>query len=324
MSSDVRFALFYKPPIVLIHEWSTIALEKQGESEKVMSTYSQRDSFESACLKEGSEGHLGKSATEFSATEFSAADLSAAGPNSTGPNSTGGTISDTTIINYLRRFQAATVADLVEFTGVTATAVRQRLGRLMDQGWVVRQAHRMKSAGRGRPTYRYGLTQSGKRSSGSNYEDLASVLWSEIRAVESPKIRRGLLQKIVARLVENYRDHIDGSTLRERMNSLVTLLEKRDIPFVVDSKIAHGDLSQDRIDQAGTDSVGLDSQKGKAEQLPVLTALACPYPDLAEQDRMVCAFEKMLFSKVLGERLRLTACRLDGDTCCTFETRKGT
>ena len=286
---------------------------KQGESEKVMGTYSQRDSFKMACLKEVSEGHPGQGTTELSAT----------GTSSTGTSSTGGTISDTTIINYLRRFQSVTVADLVEYTGVTATAVRQRLGRLMDQGWVVRQAHRMESAGRGRPTYRYGLTQAGNRSSGSNYEDLASVLWSEVRAVENPEIRRGLLKRIVARLVENYRDHIDGSTLRERMNSLVALLEERDIPFVVDAKIAHGNLSQDRIDQAETELVGLDGQKRKVEQLPVLTALACPYPDLAEQDRMVCAFEKMLFSEMLGERLQLTACRLDGDTCCTFETRIG-
>jgi DeoR family suf operon transcriptional repressor len=286
-----------------------------------MSTYSKRDSFERACLEEGSEGRLEKGASGLNATGLNAAGLNAAGLSAAGPNSKGGTISDTTIINYLRRFQAVTVADLVEFTGVTATAVRQRLGRLMDQDWVVRQAHRMESAGRGRPTYRYSLTQSGKRSSGTNYEDLASVLWTEIRAVESPEIRRGLLKRIVARLVENYRDHIDGSTLRERMNSLVTLLEKRDIPFVVDDKIAHGNLSQDRIDQAGADPVGSDSQKGKAEQLPVLTALACPYPDLAAQDRMVCAFEKMLFSEMLGERLQLTACRLDGDTCCTFETR---
>jgi DeoR family transcriptional regulator, suf operon transcriptional repressor len=55
-------------------------------------------------------------------------------------------------------------------------------------------------------------------------------------------------------------------------------------------------------------------------QLPVLTALACPYPDLAEQDRSVCAMESMLLSNVLGEGVRLSACRLDGANCCTFQT----
>jgi predicted ArsR family transcriptional regulator len=54
-------------------------------------------------------------------------------------------------------------------------------------------------------------------------------------------------------------------------------------------------------------------------RLPVLTALACPYPELAEQDRSVCAMEKMLFSELIGERVKLSKCRLDGEDCCTFE-----
>jgi predicted ArsR family transcriptional regulator len=50
----------------------------------------------------------------------------------------------------------------------------------------------------------------------------------------------------------------------------------------------------------------------------VLTAVACPYPELAEQDRGVCAMERMMFSEMVGERLKLTDCRLDGDACCRF------
>jgi predicted ArsR family transcriptional regulator len=119
-----------------------------------------------------------------------------------------------------------------------------------------------------------------------------------MRAIEDPEIRRGFLRRIVARLVENYRDQVQGTTLRERMNSLVTLMETRSIPFEVE------------VTSEGATLPG---------QLPVLTALACPYPDLAEQDRMICALEKMLFSEMLGEGLQLTACRLDGDSCCTFE-----
>jgi predicted ArsR family transcriptional regulator len=215
-------------------------------------------------------------------------------------------LSDATIIDYLRHHQTVSVADLVDFTGVTATAVRQRLGRLMDQGLVARktqhlQAAEQRAAGqskRGRPTHRYSLTHAGSRSSGSNYEDLANVLWMEIRDIQDPEVRRGLLRRIVARLIEHYRDQVQGDTLRERMNSLAALMDARAIPFEVD---------------VNTDETGLPGQ------LPTLTALACPYPDLAEQDRMICALEKMLFSEMLGKRLRLTACRLDGDTCCRFE-----
>jgi DeoR family transcriptional regulator, suf operon transcriptional repressor len=200
------------------------------------------------------------------------------------------TVDDRAIIEYLRRQGAATVHDLVEFAGVTATAVRQRLTRLLDQGLIVRESE---AAGRGRPTHRYSLSAVGIRSSGTNYEDLVSVLWTEIRAVKDPDIRYGLLQRIVTRLAEIYREQIKGDSLKERMESLVELMRGRDIPFEV-----------------------IQPVEG---QLPVLKALACPYPSLAEQDRSVCSMEKMLFAEVLGSGLRLHDCRLDGYKHCTFE-----
>ena len=206
------------------------------------------------------------------------------------PDSDAEAFSDRSIVDYLRRHERASISELVEFAGVTATAVRQRVNRLMEQGLVVRQAE---SAGRGRPRHHYSLSPEGSRSGGDNYEDLAQVLWSEIRAVRDPDIRHGLLKRIVGRLGEVYRSQLQGSNLQDRMKSLVAMMAQRNIPFEV--------------------------QQQSDDQLPVLTALACPYPELAEQDRGICSMEKMLFSEILGESVKLSACRLDGDNCCTFE-----
>lgn len=206
-------------------------------------------------------------------------------------NTSSEVMSDRTIVDFLRREGASTISDLVAFAGVTATAIRQRLNRLMEQGLVAREAE---AAGRGRPTHKYSLTAAGSRLGGDNYEDLVSVLWSEIRAVKDPDVRHGLLKRVVGRLADTYRNQIVGSGLRERMESLVGLMAKRDVNFEVNTS-ADG-------------------------QLPVLTALACPYPELAEQDRSVCSMEKMLFSEILGEGVRLSVCRLDGENCCTFES----
>lgn len=203
-------------------------------------------------------------------------------------------LSDRTIIDYLRGRSAATVSDLVELMGVTATAVRQRLTRLMANGQVMRESE---AAGRGRPVHRYSLTPLGVRSAGTNYNQLAQVLWEEIREVRDPEVRRGLLKRISQRLAASYRDQMHGEGVRERMAELAQLMSGNDLPFVLD-----------------------DSDKA----LPVLTALACPYPDLAEQDRSICAMEKMLLSDVLGEGVRLSSCRLDGATCCTFEASAAT
>jgi predicted ArsR family transcriptional regulator len=53
-------------------------------------------------------------------------------------------------------------------------------------------------------------------------------------------------------------------------------------------------------------------------ELPVLSALACPYPELAKLDRGVCTMEKLMLSEMLGENVLLSDCRLDGASCCTF------
>src|SRR3954464_7577283 len=162
--------------------------------------------------------------------------------------------SDKAMLDTLRRNGAVTISVLVAEMGVTATAVRQRLQRLMADGLIERQAE---NKGRGRPNHRYSLTEKGERSAGTNFGDMADVLWDEIKTVEDPAIRRGLLKRIAGRLAERYRNEVGGTTLGERMTSLVGLMGERDIPFAVAS----------------------------ASELPVLTALACPYPELARRDR---------------------------------------
>jgi predicted ArsR family transcriptional regulator len=146
-------------------------------------------------------------------------------------------------------------------------------------------------AGRGRPSHSYTLTQRGRRKTGANFADLAIALWQEIRDIKDPEVRRGLLQRLSKRLAAMYGDRIAGETLGEKMDSLAEIFGERRIPFSVD----------------------------RTGDLPILTAHACPYPDLAEQDRSVCAMERIMFSELLGENVRLTDCRLDGDSsCCTF------
>ena len=197
--------------------------------------------------------------------------------------------SDVTILDLLRNRRWMSVSEFRDALGVTATAVRQRLTRLMAQGYVRREA--IESAGRGRPSHRYELTTEGRRKTGANFGDLAIALWQEMRAIKDAEVQRGLLQRLSNRLAELYSGQIQGDSLEERMESLAALFQERQIPFDV------------RIDE---------------NQLPVLTAHACPYPELAEQDAAICAMERMLFSDLLGERVNLDECRLDGDPCCTF------
>ena len=195
---------------------------------------------------------------------------------------------DLTVLDILRNQDSVTVLELGTLLDVTPTAVRQRLSRMLAHGLIERSVER---AGRGRPSHRYWITDKGRRRTGANFADLASVLWSELREVEDPTIRRGLIERISKRLAEKYAGSIHGSTSEEKLESLAQLFADREVPVEV----------------------------GHEGTTPVLNVLACPYPDLADGDHGICAMEKLLFSELTGEHLVLEKCRLAGENYCTYE-----
>jgi predicted ArsR family transcriptional regulator len=196
--------------------------------------------------------------------------------------------SDMVLVELLRKQGTMAVADLASALEVTATAIRQRLTRLMAQGYIERTATR---AGRGRPSHSYALTGKGRRKAGSNFGDLAVALWKEIVAIQDPAVRRVLIQRVSERLAELYADRVEGLSIEQRMEQLAKLFRERRVAF--------------DVDRSG----------GK----PRLTAGSCPYPDLADRDRSICAMERQLLTRLLGTRLNMLECRLDGDSCCSFE-----
>jgi DeoR family transcriptional regulator, suf operon transcriptional repressor len=212
--------------------------------------------------------------------------------------------SDAAVIELLRVDDRLGVGDLAQRLGVTATAVRQRLDRLMRAGLVGRTtvSGELSSAGepginrlRGRPSHVYSLTEKGRRTGGDNFRDLALVLWREIRSVREPAVRQGLLSRIAAAMASMYREEVSGGTPRQRLESTAKMLQQRRI------------------------SCGVEPASGSANGgLAVLTSYACPYPELAEQDRGICAAERLMLQDLVGSAVQLTECRLDGAACCRF------
>jgi DeoR family transcriptional regulator, suf operon transcriptional repressor len=198
--------------------------------------------------------------------------------------------SDAAVVDLLRLRESLEVGELADSLGVTATAVRQRLDRLMKAGLVERTAV---AKPRGRPSHAYSLTEAGRRLGGDNFRDLALVLWREIRSIRDPKVRSGLIGRIGASLAEAYRSRLRGVMPAERLASVASLLQERDICCSVERSAADGGL-------------------------PVLTSHACPYPDLAEEDRGICAAERVMLQELVGTSVRLADCRLDGGSVCRF------
>ena len=92
--------------------------------------------------------------------------------------------SDGQLLELLRTKGAMSISEVATATEVTATAVRQRLTRLIGQGMVARDVTR---SGRGRPSHRYSLTDKARRQVGTNFADLAIVLWNELRRSPTPR-----------------------------------------------------------------------------------------------------------------------------------------
>lgn len=200
---------------------------------------------------------------------------------------------DRPLLDLIRRRGPLTVAQMVLELGVTSTAVRNRLGRLVSCGMVER---RTDTGGRGRPRHLYEASVEAHRRLGQNYADLAVALWAELmHEVSDRKLRRILFIRITERLADLYRSQVHGERWEERLIQLGSVLHDRGIETEVARR-----------------GVGLS---------PVLELHSCPYFELAETDRAICGLERKMFEKVLGHALRLSQCRLDGFRSCDFEAK---
>jgi predicted ArsR family transcriptional regulator len=227
--------------------------------------------------------------------------------------------SDAALIELLRVENTLGIGDMASRMGVTATAVRQRLDRLMRGGLIGRTTLAGNVAGegpddvqstgvndgkrsarlRGRPSHVYSLTEKGQRTGGDNFRDLAIVLWRELRSVREPVVRQGLISRIGSAMASMYRDEVSGDTPRERLESTAKLLQERNISCGV---------------EPAADPTADPTKRG----LAVLTSYACPYPELAEQDRGICVAERFMLQNLVGSTVHLADCRLDGAPCCRF------
>ena len=192
----------------------------------------------------------------------------------------------------LNRLGSCTVQDLCDDLSVTATAVRQRLARLMSTGSVERETVH---ADRGRPYHVYRASTAGRRQLGDDYDQLAPLLWRELRQLQDRDLRSRLMSRLRDALVKRYGSASAGAPLAERFQHLQQELHRQGFQVDLDER-EHGD-----------------------ELLPVLRGHSCPYHELASEDSSICDLEQSVFEEVLGVPVTLTQCCRDGHSCCEFE-----
>lgn len=212
---------------------------------------------------------------------------------------------DRELLAAMRVGQCMGVGELTEELGVTATAVRQRIDRLMEKGLIEREKV---VSGRGRPTFCYQLTAKGHQRAGADPTDLVDALWREVNALPSEDLRDQILSAVAKRLGKQFAQQAelhndppvdspkgrveDSSELKRRLYQLSASMANRKIPIEVSSD----------------------------GEMPVLDINACPFPTLTDRsnDRTMCRLEEQMISEALGQPMKLSSCRLDGDNCCQF------
>ncbi len=216
---------------------------------------------------------------------------------------------DRQLLLALRMGEAVGIGELTDSLGVTATAVRQRVERLLEQGLIEREKL---VAGRGRPTFRYRLTSAGHQRTGTNPVELVDAMWREIVALPDDAVRRRLLESVAGRLGQRFAEELNQPSKGEEFLATPIASSKDGEAVAFEQRVR-------KLSEALT-ARQIDNEVLHDGELPVLDIGSCPYPSLTNvsDDRAMCRLEEKMFSEALGRPMHLSSCRLDGDTCCQF------
>jgi len=191
------------------------------------------------------------------------------------------------VIDLLVRRGPHTMAQLVAELGVTTTAVRQQVNRLLANGWVTRTQRRR---GPGRPADVFAISEEARRRFGTNAGELSRLLIEEIVDAEGPMRARMRLRRVGQRMAESQRSVVGEGPPLDRLQRLAELLSRNGMTVAVE-------------------------QSGEGLRLMVFT---CPFGGLATEHPEVCDMEREAFSALLGGPVQLRRCVQSGYARCEF------
>lgn len=192
------------------------------------------------------------------------------------------------ILLYLKREGEMSVSALCEKLGITAMAVRRHLAALANDGLV---DSRIERKSRGRPSYKYKLSNKAEGLFPSGFQTLAMDLLDAVYETSGHKGVMELLssrnRKRMARLMKR----IEGKNLRERVEE-VTSIFSEDGYMTEWEELADGNF--------------------------FIFQRHCALHDVANQYRQVCALEPQLMEGLLGVRVTREKYMLKNDPVCGY------
>jgi len=194
------------------------------------------------------------------------------------------------VVKLLVGNEPRTVADLMDATGVTRTAVTEQLSELVAGGFVRRGTERL--VGRGRPRHVYSATETALLLLFVGSQQLlVPAMWNAIEEAGGEKLTKRILDRVSRTLAQHYRSRITARSPEKRLRQMIGLFQEE------------GALVE-AVEQNGH---------------VVMRKRSCPFISMLDEKRTVCCVDQAMMAKVVERPIRRTTCRLEGDPCCTFE-----
>lgn len=194
------------------------------------------------------------------------------------------------ILDHLRAHGRATVKELGETLGLTATGIRQHLTVLERDGLIEAREERGHV---GRPALVYRLSGAGDALYPKKYDALSNALIEESRALLGPDATQRLMKRIAARFAEPYMARLEGRTTAERVEETTKIIRERGC---------------------------LADASAQGEEF-LISQRTCPFPNVAAKNSAVCAMEVEFVRRLVGSDARLTTSLLRGDGSCTYRIK---
>ena len=197
-----------------------------------------------------------------------------------------------TILLHMKKTGQVSVGDLCDVLGITAMAVRRHLTRLQKEGLV---ESKMVRQSRGRPSYRYFLSEKADSLFPKGYQTLAEDL---LDAVYEQSGAKGVLELLKIRnrkRIDRLKVRVEGMDLDERVKEVARIFSEEGYMTEWEA-LESGDF--------------------------FIFQRHCALHDVATKYRQVCGLEPQLMESLLGVKVSRQKYMLNDDPVCGYLVEK--
>lgn len=192
------------------------------------------------------------------------------------------------ILELIKRRGEMSAGQLAEVIGITSMGVRQHLSSLERDGLISTQVVRQK---RGRPSYRFRLTEEADRLFPARYGQMAVDLLDQIVEIDGPEKVNRLFEQRMKTLHREYADQMEGMPLADKVEALAAVRDR-----------------EGYMAEAETDG----------DEGQVLVEHHCPIYEIARRFPQACHYEQELFSQTLDADVVRDEHKIAGDARCRY------